>query len=156
MIFLIALVLGLPLAFLLRSSLDDGWREVTFVDTLEQEDVIYVPAVNVFLVHGDPPIALKAVSTHLGTEPVAYCPSASTFHELSHGSIWDRLGRYMDGPAPRGLDRVAVRVRSESIEINVSAETRGPERGLVEADFSGSLCQYEEPADAQRGFLPPP
>ena len=157
MIFLVALVLGLPLAFFLRSALDDGWREVAFVDTLQQEDVIYVPAVKVFLVHGDQPIALKAVSTHLGTEPVAYCPSASTFHELGHGSIWDRTGRYMDGPATRGLDRVAVRIRSESIEINVSMVTRGPDRyPLNFAQPTGLFCRFEHPEDARAGFLSPP
>jgi hypothetical protein len=157
MIFLVALVLGLPIAFVLRSALDDGWREVAFLDTLEREDVIYVPAANVFLVDADPPIALKAVSTHLGTEPVAYCPSASTFHELGHGSLWDRLGHYMEGPATRGLDRVALRIRSDSIEINVSAVTRGAERYSVQPLApSGMFCSYEQPEDARAGFLSPP
>ena len=154
MFFLAALLVGLPLAFALRESLDEGWREIASSEVLRQREVVYIPAVMVFVVHAEPPVALRAVSPHLG-EQVAYCPSASVFQAV-HGSLWDRQGRWLDGPAPRGLDRVALRVRDGSIEINVSRVTRGPDRGPVEINLTGRLCRFEDPADGERGFLSPP
>lgn len=156
LIFLGVLLIGLPLAFVLREALDEGWREVVSAEVLEEREVIYIPAVKVFVVEGDPPLALRAVSTHLG-EPVAYCPSAGVFMELSHGSKWDRFGNYLEGPAPRGLDRIGGRLRDGVVEINVTAITEGPERGSVRPEHpTGPFCLYESESDATDGFLAPP
>lgn len=123
---------------------------------LEENEVIYVRDIRVFLVHDDPPIALSDVSTHLG-EPIAYCEEASTFQELSHGSKWDRFGYYLDGPAPRGMDRIASRVVDGMVEINLSIVTDGPPRGAGPPQRpTGAFCFYEEATDATNGFLAPP
>lgn len=156
LIFLVVLLLGLPLAFVIRSALDDGWREVASLEALEENEVIYVPPVQVFLVHADPPLALSAVSSHLD-EPIAYCREASTFMELAHGSKWDRFGYYLDGPAPRGMDRVASRIVGGVMEIKVTNVTNGPPRGAGPPEHpTGPFCLYEEPTDATNGFLEPP
>ena len=156
MLILALLVVGLPLAFVIRSAMDDGWGQVTTVEVLEDRDVIYLPDIKVFVVHGQPPVALRAVSTHLG-EPIAFCPSSQTFVELAHGSKWDRSGYYLDGPAPRGMDRVQARVADGVVEINLSVITQGPPRGAgPPARPTGPLCEYERPEDARAGFLPDP
>ena len=157
MFILALLILGLPLAFLIRSVTQGPWREVVSAEVLEARDVIYLPELKVFLVHGDPPLALRAVSTHLGWEPVGYCPSSGTFVEFPHGSHWDRSGYWMDGPAPRGLDRVRARVDDGFVEIDVTSIAEGPPRGAgPPAHPTGPFCLYDRPEDAQRGFLSAP
>jgi hypothetical protein len=156
LIFLVVLLIVLPTAFVIRAALDDGWREVASVEVLEEREVIYLPRIGVFLVQADPPRALSAVSSHLG-EPIAYCASSSTFEELAHGSKWSPLGYYMDGPAPRGMDRIASRVRDGVVEINVSVVTDGPPRGAgPPPDVTGPFCEYEQASVAKNGFLEPP
>lgn len=155
LIILAVLLLGLPLAFVIREATDEGWREITSVRALEERGVIYLPAVRVFLVHGAPPRALSAVSPHLD-EPIAYCRESSTFIEQAHGSKWDRFGYYMDGPAPRGMDRIASRVRNEIVEINVSIVDDGAPRGAgPPGESTGPFCQFEHASDAPDGFLEP-
>jgi hypothetical protein len=148
------LVLGLPLAFVIRSTTDDGWRQVTSVDVLGERDVIYLPDVHVFLVAGDPPLALSAASPHLGVEdPVAYCAESETFMEV-HGSLWNRLGYWMDGPAPRGLDHVALRVRNRFVEIKPTLVTEGAPRGAgPDLPPTGPFCAFQQPSDGSDGFV---
>jgi hypothetical protein len=132
------LLLGLPLAFLIRSATDEGWREVTSVEVLRTRDVIYLPDANVFLVNDDPPIALDGSSPHLG-EPLSYCASGRNFVSLGHGELFDRSGRYLDGPAPHGMDRIGTRVRDGIVEINLRRTTTGPPLS-VRGEASGQVC----------------
>ena len=150
------LVLGLPLAFVIRMLTEGPWRQVVSTEVLEARDVISLPEFKVFLVDGDPPLALRAVSPHLG-EPIAFCPTSQTFQEMAHGSKWDPSGYYLDGPAPRGMARLQTRVVNGFVEINVTSVTEGPPRGAGPPALpAGPFCQYERPEDAQRGFLPEP
>lgn len=55
-----------------------------------------------------------------GRSGVAWCPSSGWFGANATGSRFDQQGRLVRGPAPRGLDRFAVRV---------------DERGRVVVDF---------------------
>lgn len=146
MLILGLLVVGLPLAFVIRSTTDDGWREVTRIEVLEERDVIYLPVVKVFLVHGeDGPVAVSAISSHL-RDRVLYCRFSETFQER-HGSLFDRQGRYLSGPASRGLDRVGMRVRDGIIEINSTILHEGPSRA-VPADLpSGDFCEIPGPEE---------
>jgi hypothetical protein len=156
LVFLGLLLAGLPLAFLIRGLTDEGWRQIASVRALEARDVIYLPDVRIFVVHEDPAVALSAISTHL-EEPVAYCPSGDTFHELAHGSTWNRLGFYVDGPAPTGLERLATRVRDGIVEVNFTITHPGAPRGAgPQLGPNGRFCSYEEPGDATNGFLPSP
>ena len=133
--------------------MDDGWRQVASAAALEENEVIYITQVRVFLVHTAPPLALSGVSSHVG-ERIAYCRQSSTFQELAHGSKWDRLGHYLDGPAPRGMDRVASRVMDGLIEVKITDVTEGPPRGAgPPMNPTGPFCEYENPEDAQLGFL---
>ena len=156
MLILGLLVLGLPLAFVIRTVTEGPWRQVVSTEVLEARNVVYLPELRVFLVHGDPPVALRAVSPHLG-EPIAFCPSSELFQEMAHGSKWDPAGYYLDGPAPRGMDRMQTRVDGGFVEINVTSLTEGPPRGAgPPAHPTGPFCEYERPEDARAGFLPDP
>jgi nitrite reductase/ring-hydroxylating ferredoxin subunit len=58
--------------------------------------------------------ALSLICTHLG------CTVVVTEAELScpcHGSLFDRQGRVLKGPADRSLARMKVEVRGERIEV---------------------------------------
>jgi len=60
--------------------------------------------------------ALSLVCTHLG------CSVTVSAHELAcpcHGSIFDRQGRVLKGPADRPLARLKVEVRGERVEVVV-------------------------------------
>ncbi len=48
-------------------------------------------------------IVVSAQSTHRAENEMAWCPSARTIRDLTHGSVWDEYGRYIAGPAPRDL-----------------------------------------------------
>ncbi len=150
--FILALLLvGLPVAFLIRSATDDGWRRVTSVEVLEERDVVYLPDVRIFLVAAVPPLALRAVSTHLGG-PISYCLTSETFMDLAHGTHWDRSGHYLDGPAPRGMDRVRARVDDGFVEIDIATEIEGAPRGAGSpVGPSGPFCD-----DRSEDYLPEP
>jgi len=154
LLILALLVLGLPLAFVIRTATDDGWRQVTSVAVLEERDVIYLPDAHVFLVAEDPPLAFSAASPHLGRgDPVAYCAESETFMEV-HGSLWNRLGYYLDGPAPRGLDRIAIRIRNRFIEIKPSIVTEGAPRGAgPKLGPTGLYCTFNQPSEGADGFI---
>ena len=151
MFILALLVLGLPLAFLIRALTEGPWRQVVSAEVLEARDVIYLPELNVFLVHGDPPVAFTAKSPHVG-ELLVYCTSSETFVSLEHGELFDRSGRYMEGPAARGMDRVPVREREGMIEIDVLQRLQGVPRGEFTRP-SGPLCHAETSRLIRPGFV---
>lgn len=145
LITLAALLVALPAAFFL-SLIGGDWRQVAAISDLEEAGVIYLPNPRVFLVHTDQgPLALSARSPHLG-DRVLYCRFADAFQE-AHGSVFDRRGFSLAGPADRGLDRVAVRVRAGIVEIEPSELLRGPPRVGATEDVSGTLCQVPGPED---------
>lgn len=54
-------------------------------------------------------LALYGVCTHLGCLP-KWAPTNERFECPCHGSKFEANGTYIEGPAPRGLDRFPVRV----------------------------------------------
>ena len=156
-VFLLVLVVVMPVMLLVSRGGDETWRIVSTSAGLRERGVIYVKDARAFVVHTeDGPVGLSAVSTHLGWEPVAYCRSSSTFVEFAHGSTWTRLGHYLDGPAPRGMDRVAIRLNRDVVEINPDVMTPGPPRGAGSPfEPSGPLCSFETRAAGASGFLRP-
>ena len=98
-----------------------------------------LPDVPAYVVADPPqtPLALLALSPHLG-ERVNYCLSSTWFEDPVHGDKFDRLGNYMVGPAPRGLDRLATLVQDGVVWVNPNEITLGPPRG--------SQVAFEPPA----------
>ena len=116
------------------------WKTAGTLSSLREEGVTYLEEHQTFVVaEGDRLVALSAVDPHLGHIDV-YCPESKLI-EGAHGEKFDRWGVYLAGPAPRGLDRVAVRVNDEVVEIEPTRITKGPDRGAVEPlDPEGTFC----------------
>ena len=148
------LLLGLPTAFLVRTFLG-GWRTVVTTDALERAGVAYIRGAGVFVVATDRgPVALSAESPHLD-HALQFCRSSETFIG-THGEVFDRRGFYVDGPAPRGMDRVAVREAEGVVQVDADEVTPGPPRGAgPAAEPAGPQCDLPGP-EAPAGFAPEP
>ncbi|HVM19522.1 MAG TPA: Rieske 2Fe-2S domain-containing protein [Egibacteraceae bacterium] len=73
-------------------------------------------------------MALYQKCVHLGCR-VPWCESSSWFECPCHGSRYNRWGEYEFGPAPRGLDRFAVRIEEGRVMVDTSTVVTGPSRG---------------------------
>lgn len=98
-------------------------------------------------------LALYGVCTHLGCLP-KWVPSNDRFECPCHGSKYRANGTYIEGPAPRGLDRFPVKISFTdgtsvetdgtgdaveipagktvlSVEVNTGRKLTGPAHGIV-------------------------
>jgi len=73
-------------------------------------------------------MALYQRCVHLGCR-VPWCPSAQWWECPCHGSKYNQVGEYKEGPAPRGLDRFAITVQGGQIVVDTSKIVTGPPRG---------------------------
>lgn len=73
-------------------------------------------------------LALYGVCTHLGCLP-KWVPSNNRFECPCHGSKFQATGSYIEGPAPRGLDRFPV-----TITYTDGSSTDSNEDGFVNID----------------------
>jgi cytochrome b6-f complex iron-sulfur subunit len=62
--------------------------------------------------------------THLGCR-VPFCDSSQWFECPCHAALFDRVGEYREGPAPRGLDLMAARVERGRLIVDSGALVRG-------------------------------
>jgi hypothetical protein len=124
-------LVGFALARLLWASETYGeWVRVGSVQEVRAEGVMSLPEVPAYVVADPPraPITLLARSPHLG-ERITYCQSSGWFEDPAHGAMFDRLGNYILGPAPRGLDRLETLVRDGVVWVNPNEVASGPPRG---------------------------
>ena len=100
------------------------------IQDVRSQGVVQLPEVPAYVVAEPPqtPVSLLALSPHLG-ERVSYCRSSTWFEDPIHGAKFDRLGNYMVGPAPRGLDRLATLVQEGVVWVNPNDIELGPPRG---------------------------
>lgn len=98
-------------------------------------------------------MVLYGVCTHLGCLP-KWVPTNERFECPCHGSKFRANGTYIEGPAPRGLDRFPVKItyadgteaetgsggepitldpnkQIARVEVNTGRKVTGPNRGLV-------------------------
>jgi cytochrome b6-f complex iron-sulfur subunit len=73
-------------------------------------------------------MALYQRCVHLGCR-VPWCPTAKWWECPCHGSKYNQVGEYKEGPAPRGLDRFAITVQGGQIVVDTSKIVTGPPRG---------------------------
>jgi cytochrome b6-f complex iron-sulfur subunit len=73
-------------------------------------------------------MALYQKCVHLGCR-VPWCVQSQWYECPCHGSKYNRAGEYQDGPAPRGMDRFAVRVQGGLVQVDTSEIILGPPRG---------------------------
>lgn len=57
---------------------------------------------------------------------IAWAPSEQHYIDPCHGSVYQPDGSYIRGPAPRSMDRLALRVADGTIEIAPALVTPGP------------------------------
>ncbi len=115
-------------------------------DQVSDSAVIDVPAARAYLtrVNGE----LTAISekcTHLGCR-VPYCESSGQFECPCHGSVFNRAGDYVAGPAPRGMDYYPTEIGEDGlIYINTGDKIEGTEPGTFQIDEepSGPSCSTE-------------
>lgn len=90
-----------------------------------------VSPVPIFLVH-DPRAGFLAFydrDTHSSCR-IRWVPETQRFEDPCHGAKYTRTGDYLEGPAPRGLDRFTVVVTNDGIvEVDVSKFLMGTPHG---------------------------
>jgi hypothetical protein len=120
-----------------------GWVRGAAMSVVRSDGPVYVRAADAFLVATGPSraIAVSARSPQMG-ERVRYCASDGWFEDPAHGSKFDGLGRYVLGPAPRGLDRLGVRPVDGVVWVDPAAMTPGPPRGTPHVPPSGPFCVH--------------
>ena len=130
----IVLLSGLGLAvgvaaFAAMASTESAW--VTVDDDKRFDDrVSFDEDMGVYLVHRGPRVIAFSNHGPWNNELVVYCPSSQLFETYWSGSKFDIYGHYLSGPAPRGMNRLPVRVRGGKAEVIPKQLIAGPSRGV--------------------------
>jgi nitrite reductase/ring-hydroxylating ferredoxin subunit len=77
---------------------------------------------------GDTLFALSQKCPHLGCR-VPFCASSGRFECGCHGSVFDLGGEWIQGPAPRGMDRYPVIIQDNQVVVDTSTLLPGPDHG---------------------------
>ncbi len=95
-------------------------------------------------------LAVYQKCTHLGCR-VPECTSSGRFECACHGAVFNGVGEYVSGPAPRGLDRFVVSVSAGRVSIDTSTTLPGLERGqvTVESGDAGPSCLPSSDASSE-------
>ncbi len=91
--------------------------------------------------------ALYQKCPHLGCR-VPFCESSAQFECPCHGSVYNVIGEYVQGPAPRGMDRFEISIENGRVMVDTGALVEGPPRG--------ELTGPSEPAGPSCGGGSPP
>jgi cytochrome b6-f complex iron-sulfur subunit len=124
-----------------------GGKVRTILPTsVPESGIVEVPAARAYLTRLDGEIvALSEKCTHLGCR-VPFCDSSGRFECPCHGSVFNRVGDYLAGPAPRGMDRYPVEEGDDGLlYIDTGDKSNGPEPGLLNVDepARGPMCAGE-------------
>jgi menaquinol-cytochrome c reductase iron-sulfur subunit len=95
-----------PLVTVVAERHDDGWFAT------RKHSVVFIDR------EGDGYRALSATCTHLGCR-VDYDAARQQYICPCHGGVYARDGRVVSGPPPRPLERVAVRVNTQTADFEV-------------------------------------
>jgi hypothetical protein len=128
---------------------DRGWVRITSIDDVAKARVVHVSNLGLFVVAAAPiPVAVSATGPE--GRPVSFCPASRTFLD-SAGDEFDRSGILLHGPAGRGLDRLAVRIRNDFVDVNPGQVT--PAGVAPEAPIAPPRCAI--PSGSAPPFLSP-
>ncbi len=75
-------------------------------------------------------VALYQKCPHLGCR-VPYCETSGRFECPCHGSVYNRKGEYLAGPAPRGMDSFPLTVENGRVLVDTGTVVEGPARGIL-------------------------
>jgi cytochrome b6-f complex iron-sulfur subunit len=86
-------------------------------------------------------VALYQKCPHLGCR-VPFCDSSGRFECPCHGSIYNVRGEYIQGPAPRGMDRFPLMIKGDEVLVDTSQAVEGPPRGVssTSSEPKGPSC----------------
>jgi cytochrome b6-f complex iron-sulfur subunit len=73
--------------------------------------------------------ALSQKCPHLGCR-VPFCESSGRFECPCHGSVYDIGGEWIQGPAPRGMDRYPLSLVDSALVVDTSSILDGPDHGV--------------------------
>jgi cytochrome b6-f complex iron-sulfur subunit len=113
-------------------------------EDVPSDNVVSIGAARSYLTTVDSEvIALYWKCTHLGCR-VPWCESSGQFECPCHGSVFNRAGDFLAGPAPRGLDRFATSVGDDGlvyIDTSRTLEGRPPGTETIDEPARGPSCQ---------------
>ena len=95
-----------PASAVIADRVADGWYES------RSQTVVYIDR------DGEGYRALLSTCSHLGCK-VNWDDGSKQFRCPCHGGVYDREGRVLAGPPPRQLERLQVRVNTQTSEIEV-------------------------------------
>ncbi len=115
-------------------------------DAVPEGGVIEVPAAKSYLtkVNGEV-TAIYEKCTHLGCR-VTFCQSSGWFECPCHGSLFNRAGDFVSGPAPRGMDRFSAEVDADGfvyIDTAVTIDGLPPGELQIDEPARGPACATE-------------
>jgi hypothetical protein len=133
-------------------GLGGAWVAVGSASEIRSEGVAFDAHLNVFVVFDGPePVGLWGREPQLGGQ-VFYCGSSGWFQ--SDASLFDHHGFYRSGRAPRGLDRVPVKVDHGLVMVDPSRRALGPDRGLTDRGSpAGEPCGPAARGDPKTGRM---
>jgi cytochrome b6-f complex iron-sulfur subunit len=75
--------------------------------------------------------ALYQKCPHLGCR-VPFCQSSGRFECPCHGSVYNLIGEYVSGPAPRGMDRFGISISGDGrVQVDTANVVEGPPQGVL-------------------------
>jgi cytochrome b6-f complex iron-sulfur subunit len=113
----------------LASAASGGPLNLGSPSQYQPETATYVPQGRLFVAHtGTDIYALSQKCPHLGCR-VPFCDSSGRFECPCHGSKYDLGGEWIEGPAPRGMDRFALKLVGGNLIADTSKVITGPSHG---------------------------
>jgi cytochrome b6-f complex iron-sulfur subunit len=115
----------------LASSAAGGMVTVGQPSNFQSGTATYISEGRLFVANtGTRIFALSQKCPHLGCR-IPFCDSSGRFECPCHGSKYDLGGEWIEGPAPRGMDRYPLRLDTSSgnLVADTSTVIVGPSRG---------------------------
>jgi cytochrome b6-f complex iron-sulfur subunit len=115
-------------------------------DEVPSVGVLEVREMNGYLTQQDGEVvALWWKCPHLGCK-VPWCDSSGQFECPCHGSVFNRIGEYRRGPAPRGMDSYAIAVENGELVVDTGEVTLGdpPGNETLDEPTTGPECLGSE------------
>ncbi len=98
-------------------------------DDVPEDAVVEIPQARAYLTKIDGRVvALSEVCSHLSCR-VPFCESSGQFECPCHGSVFNRAGDFISGPAPRGMDMYATEIIDGIVEVNTDEFITGAPPG---------------------------
>jgi cytochrome b6-f complex iron-sulfur subunit len=116
----------------LAATREGGLVSVPGAEGLAEGEVRFVREGRFYLVRSKGELfAVSQTCPHLACR-VPYCEASGRFQCPCHGSEFTLAGEWLNGPAPRGLDRYPVEVRDGVAVVDTRALVEGPKQGVLE------------------------